>query len=130
MVEETNQFIHTHLDTVRNRMIRMSLFMEMGTLSLASGAVVAGVFGMNLTHGFEESPIAFKYARLVADTSRAHSFKALKNFFYYVDELDRIVEAKGNETFSKSEFKEVLCRLTGTKVTDEEADFIFKMFDV
>ena len=95
MVEETNQFIHTHLDTVRNRMIRMSLFMEMGTLSLATGAVIAGIFGMNLLHGAEESPTAFflttgamvmlmgavfggvasKYNRLVADTTRAHSFK-------------------------------------------------------
>ena len=95
MVEETNQFINTHLDTVRNRMIRMSLFMEMGTLSLASGAVIAGVFGMNLLHGMEESSTAFyltsgammaimlavfggvasKYNRLVADTTRAHSFK-------------------------------------------------------
>ena len=55
--------------------------------------------------------------------------QALKNFFYYVDELDRIVEARGQETLSKSEFKEVLCRLTGTHVTDEETDFIFKMFD-
>ena len=95
MVEETNQFINTHLDTVRNRILRMSLFMEMGTLSLASGAVIAGVFGMNLLHGVEESPtafyfvaggmaafmvavyggVAFKYNRLVADTTRAHSFK-------------------------------------------------------
>ena len=99
MVEETNQFIHTHLDTVRNRMIRMSLFMEMGTLSLATGAVIAGIFGMNLLHGVEESPTAFflttgamvmlmgavfggvasKYNRLVADTTRAHSFKVREN---------------------------------------------------
>ena len=76
-------------------MIRMSLFMEMGTLSLATGAVIAGVFGMNLLHGVEDSPTAFfvitgamtalmasvfgtvasKYNRLVADTTRAHSFK-------------------------------------------------------
>ena len=41
--------------------------------------------------------------------------QALKNFFYYVDELDRIVESRGQETLSKSEFKEVLCHLTGTR---------------
>ena len=46
-----------------------------------------------------------------------------------MDELDRIVESRGQETLSKKEFKEVLCRLTGTKVTDEETDFIFRMFD-
>ena len=47
-----------------------------------------------------------------------------------MDELDRIVESRGQESLSKSEFKEVLCRLTGTRVTDEENDFIFRMFDV
>ena len=37
----------------------MGLFMDMGTLSLASGAFMAGVFGMNLMHGVEEHPHAF-----------------------------------------------------------------------
>ena len=148
-VDETNQFIDTHLSSVRNRMIQMGLFMDMGTLSLASGAFLAGVFGMNLLHGIEEHPLAFylvsgsmltsmitiltvllrKYYRVVGDTSSAHSFKALKNFFRYVDELDAIVEAKGKEHFSQAEFKDVLNKLTGTNVTDEESDFIFKMFD-
>ena len=55
MIEDTNQFISAHLDSVRNKMIRMSLFMEMGALALGSGAVVGGIFGMNLTHGLEDS---------------------------------------------------------------------------
>ena len=45
MIEDTNQFISAHLDSVRNKMIRMSLFMEMGALALGSGAVVGGIFG-------------------------------------------------------------------------------------
>ena len=40
-------------------MIRLSLFLEVGALALGSGAVVGGVFGMNLTHGLEEHPTAF-----------------------------------------------------------------------
>ena len=44
MIEDTNQFIAAHLDSVRNKMIRMSLFMEMGALALGSGAVVGGIF--------------------------------------------------------------------------------------
>jgi len=148
-VDETNQFIDTHLSSVRNRMIRMGLFMDMGTLSLASGAFMAGVFGMNLLHGIEEHPHAFllvsgsmvtfmltllggvlrKYYHVVGDTREAHSFKALKNFFRYVDELEMIVDEKGKDSFTPVEFKEVLNRLTGTKVTDEEAEFIFNMFD-
>merc|ERR1712168_1715039 len=59
MIEDTNQFISAHLDSVRNKMIRLSLFMEMGAVALGSGAVAGGVFGMNLTHGLEDHPTAF-----------------------------------------------------------------------
>ena len=45
--------------SLRNKMIRLGLFMEMGAVALGSGAVVGGVFGMNLTHGLEEHPAAF-----------------------------------------------------------------------
>ena len=42
MIEDTNQFISAHLDSVRNKMIRLSLFMEMGALAL--GYVWAGFY--------------------------------------------------------------------------------------
>ena len=146
MIEDTNQFISAHLDSVRNKMIRMSLFMEMGALALGSGAVVGGIFGMNLTHGLEEHPSAFvitlggitiimtsifagfnaNYNKLKVDTTSAQSFLALKNFFTYVDDLEFIVNKK---QLNKGEFKAALNKLTGLKVTDEESDFIFKMFD-
>jgi len=149
MVEETNQFMNTHLDSVRNKLIRMQLFMEMGTLGLGSGAVTAGVFGMNLTSGLESHPTAFymacggimclfggifgvcasRYRGLMVDTSSAQSFKALKYFFRYVDELDQIVMSRGSSSFSKAEFKEILDKITATNVSEEEADFIFRMFD-
>ena len=35
---------------------RMSLVMELGALALGSGAVVGGIFGMNLATGLEEHP--------------------------------------------------------------------------
>lgn len=59
MIEDTNQFIGAHLDSVRNSMIRMSLFLEVGAVALGSGAVVGGVFGMNLLNGLESHPSAF-----------------------------------------------------------------------
>jgi len=146
MIEDTNQFISAHMDSVRNKMIRMSLFMEMGALAMGSGAVVGGIFGMNLTHGLEEHPTAFfmalggmtvmmsgifigfsaNYNKLRVDTSSAQSFKALKNFFTYVDDLEYIVNKR---KLNEKEFKEALHTLTGLKVTDEESEFIFKMFD-
>ena len=146
MIEDTNQFISAHLDSVRNKMIRMSLFMEMGALALGSGAVVGGIFGMNLTHGLEEHPSAFfvtlggisvvmtgivvgfsrNYNKLKVDTSSAQSFLALKNFFIYVDDLEFIVK---KQQLDRREFKSALNKLTGLRVTDEESDFIFTMFD-
>ena len=146
MIEDTNQFISAHLDSVRNKMIRMSLFMEMGALALGSGAVVGGIFGMNLTHGLEEHPSAFlvtlggisvvmtgivvgfsrNYNKLKVDTTSAQSFLALKNFFIYVDDLEFIVK---KQQLDRREFKSALNKLTGLRVTDEESDFIFTMFD-
>lgn len=60
------------------------------------------------------------------DTSSAHSFKALKNFFTYVDDLEYIVKKK---KLDKSEFREALNKLADLNVTEEEADFIFRMLD-
>ena len=40
MIEDTNQFVGAHLDSVRNKMIRMGLVMEMAAVALGSGAVV------------------------------------------------------------------------------------------
>eukprot|EP00088_Acartia_fossae_P025069 TRINITY_DN25935_c0_g1_i1.p1 TRINITY_DN25935_c0_g1~~TRINITY_DN25935_c0_g1_i1.p1 ORF type:complete len:451 (+),score=50.32 TRINITY_DN25935_c0_g1_i1:123-1475(+) len=148
-IEDTNHFIAAHLDTARNKMIRMSLFMEMGTLSIGSGALIAGIFGMNLTHGLEEHPTAFyatmggisaimftmftkfraNYQSLRFDTTNAHSFKVLKNFLTYVDELEDIVHSRNGEPISEGEFKSALNQLVGHKVPAEEAEFIFQMFD-
>merc|ERR1711971_1399590 len=59
MIEDTDQFISAHLDSVRNEIIKLSLFIEVGALIMASGAVVGGIFGMNLKNHIEEAPWAF-----------------------------------------------------------------------
>ena len=59
MIEDTNQFISGHMDSVRNNLIRMGLQMEMAAVALGSGAVAGGVFGMNLINGLESDPAAF-----------------------------------------------------------------------
>ena len=38
------------------KLFRLSLMLEMGALALGSGAVVGGVFGMNLVSDKEEHP--------------------------------------------------------------------------
>ncbi|XP_023328954.1 uncharacterized protein LOC111701773 [Eurytemora carolleeae] len=103
---------------------------------------------MNLTHGLESHPYAFyvtctgvsiimlstfakfrqHYRALWADTSNAHSFKVLKNFLTYVDQLEELV-TKDKMEITEKEFKQALDKITGDKVPAEEAEFIFRMFD-
>merc|ERR1711988_327627 len=59
MIEDTDQFISAHLDSVRNEIIKLSLFIEVGALIMASGAVVSGIFGMNLLNKIEEHEHGF-----------------------------------------------------------------------
>merc|ERR1719483_1752699 len=146
-VEDTDQFISAHLDSVRNEIIKMSLFIEIGGLTMGMGAVVSGIFGMNLTNAMEKNPYAFslvclglmaimlalfagfttKYLQLKADTSSAQSFTLLKNFFSYVDDLEYNVF---NKDVEKSEFKETVEKITGLKISDKESEYLFKMVDV
>ena len=60
------------------------------------------------------------------DTSSAQSFKALKSFFTYVDDLEHIVNKK---RLDSKEFREVLNQLSGLQVSEEESEFIFRMLD-
>ena len=52
-IEDTNDFINIHLNSIRNRIIKMSLFIEVGGLIMGFGAVVSGIFGMNLKNHVE-----------------------------------------------------------------------------
>ena len=147
MIEDTDQFISAHLDSVRNEIIKLSLFIEVGALIMASGAVVSGIFGMNLLNKLEEHEHGFllvclaillmmgcfyagfyqKYCQLRADTSSAHSFNLLKNFFTYVDDLEYYVFNK--KTLTAKEFKEAIEEILKLKISDKEAEYLFTMFD-
>eukprot|EP00096_Caligus_rogercresseyi_P007378 TRINITY_DN25223_c0_g1_i1.p1 TRINITY_DN25223_c0_g1~~TRINITY_DN25223_c0_g1_i1.p1 ORF type:complete len:433 (-),score=112.91 TRINITY_DN25223_c0_g1_i1:296-1594(-) len=149
MIEETNDFINTHLNTLRNKIMRMSLFMEIGTLSAGSGALVGGILGMNLTNGFEEHPSGFllvtggtgimmlsifttfamKYRALQVDTSGARSYQTLKNFFAFVDDLETSMRLSENTKLDKEEFGRLLFKVVGPGVEDKEVDLIFRLFD-
>merc|ERR1719447_1379830 len=69
---------------------------------------------------------SMKYRKLSIDTSSAQSFKALKSFFTYVDDLEYIVNKK---RLDEKEFREALNKLSGLQVSEEESDFIFRMLD-
>ena len=135
MIEDTDQFISVHLDSVRNEMIKMGLFLEMGALVMASGAVMAGIFGMNFPNFVEGYENAFNsvclsiivsmslfflglyktYLKLEADTTSAQSFSLLKNFYTYVDDLEYNVYKK---TIKKSEVKDIKDKVENQKLND------------
>jgi len=58
-VQSKQELVAISLAAFRNRMIRMNLYLSIGAVGIASSTATAGYFGMNLTHGFEESPTAF-----------------------------------------------------------------------
>jgi hypothetical protein len=151
LIEDTDQFISAHLDSVRNEFIKMSLFIEVSGVILGFGAVVGGVFGMNLDNKIEDpakaglgTPWAFlvncvltvvimllfflgftkKYYQLKADTSSAQSFTLLKIFFTYIDDLEYHVV---NKKIEKGEFKDAVEKITGLKITDNESEDLFKV---
>ena len=78
-----------------------------------------------ICHNFCQDLI-FVLRKLKVDTSSAQSFKALKSFFTYVDDLEHIVNKK---RLDSKEFREVLNQLTGLQVSEEESEFIFRMLD-
>ena len=47
-IEDTEQFISAHMDSLRNDLLKASLLLEIGGFIMGFGAVVGGIFGMNL----------------------------------------------------------------------------------
>ena len=143
MIEDTDQFISVHLDSVRNEMIKMGLFLEMGALVMAFGAVMAGIFGMNFPNFVEGYENAFNsvclsifvsmtllflglyktYQKLEADTTSAQSFSLLRDFYTYADDLEYNVHSK---TIKKSETTDVTDQAENQKIDDFEYDFYGK----
>ena len=57
VIEDTDQFISAHMDSVRNEIIKMTLFTEVGGVIMGFGAVVSGIFGMNLDNKMDLRPL-------------------------------------------------------------------------
>ena len=68
-----------------------------------------------------------KFYQLRTDTTSAHSFTLLKNFFNHVDDLE---EHLFNRKMGKGEFKESVEKITGLRVNDREADLLARMVEV
>lgn len=54
-VKATENVTQIRLDAMRNRILRLEVFLNLGAVSVATGGLVAGAFGMNLKTGIEET---------------------------------------------------------------------------
>ncbi|KAL9709829.1 magnesium ion transporter [Leucoagaricus gongylophorus] len=58
-VQSTQEIVELILDSNRNALLALDLKVSIATMGLGTGALVAGLFGMNLTSHMEEHPYAF-----------------------------------------------------------------------
>ncbi|KXN91819.1 Mitochondrial inner membrane magnesium transporter mrs2 [Leucoagaricus sp. SymC.cos] len=58
-VQSTQEIAELILDSNRNALLALDLKVSIATMGLGTGALVAGLFGMNLTSRLEEHPYAF-----------------------------------------------------------------------
>lgn len=58
-IDNTEEVVEIQLDTARNRILTLGFVLNVFTCVMSFCAMLAGVFGMNLTSGIEDSDIAF-----------------------------------------------------------------------
>jgi len=76
-VKSTENVTQIRLDAMRNRVLRLEVYLNIATVSLAAGGVVAGVFGMNLLSGLEEDPHAFAITSAAAFATVLLTFRGI-----------------------------------------------------
>ncbi|KAL5521712.1 MRS2 [Sanghuangporus sanghuang] len=67
-VQSTQEIVELILDSNRNALLALDLQVSIGTLGIGTGALIAGLFGMNLTSHMEESEWAFAEMSALAVT--------------------------------------------------------------
>ena len=58
-IEDCEQFVSIHLDSVRNQIMKIGVFFEFAALTSGFGMLVGGFFGMNTMSGLEETEHAW-----------------------------------------------------------------------
>ena len=60
-VQSEQELIAMSLDSYRNKIVTMNLYLSITGISIAMLTAVAGFYGMNLTHGYEHAPQTMFY---------------------------------------------------------------------
>ncbi|XP_073109332.1 magnesium transporter MRS2-I-like [Elaeis guineensis] len=54
-IDDTEDYINIQLENHRNQLIQLELFLSSGTVCLSIGALVCGIFGMNLPYSWKHN---------------------------------------------------------------------------
>ncbi|KAA8493550.1 Mitochondrial inner membrane magnesium transporter mrs2 [Porphyridium purpureum] len=82
-VKSTENVTQIRLDAMRNRVLRLEVYLNIATVSIASGGTVAACFGMNLLSGLEESPHAFYAISLASVSTCVLMFRGILAFLKF-----------------------------------------------
>lgn len=143
------------MDAYRNNMIRMNLSIAITSLGFATTTTVAGLYGMNLVHGYEESPTAFFNVVLATSTvgicvitscmayisgsnmtkrtlEKMNEIKTVNRALMNMKALDYTIKklVEDDVAMNKEEFRTHLtsCQRSAN-IQDDEVDFLFDIFD-
>ncbi|BBN11788.1 magnesium transporter [Marchantia polymorpha subsp. ruderalis] len=155
-MEAAQEIWELGLDTTRNRIIRMNLYISISTLSISLATLPAAFFGMNLVSGFEDHPtlfytivacasvaplalctgilVGFRLWPKVVDKRRAQDLAGLRDLLQHLDSIDDIIQSVAREVAGKAltrkEFQDVLRSHPSSRfMRQKELDLIFRMFD-
>lgn len=150
-VESAQGIYELKLDTHRNFLIRVNLQLSLASVSLASGTLISGYFGMNILNGFEDDQLMFyticgsvsamtllSYWLMSKTISFISPFRSTSkevdpftNIFENLDSIQKLVmylrPSHTSEGMTKEEFFNALKPLN---VSDEAAKLLHQTFDV
>ncbi|CAK9001910.1 Mitochondrial inner membrane magnesium transporter mrs2 (RNA-splicing protein mrs2) [Durusdinium trenchii] len=152
-VESTQSIIELKLDTHRNHMLRVNIQIAMGSMALALGTTLSGIFGANLTNGLEHHPTAFFWLVGISTASIAALYNYLRfrveqsspsaqqqgtfdSIFNHLEEIQQIMgvvksrRKAGARHLSRGELRSMLRKIAGVNVADDDVDIIFETFDL
>ena len=64
-IENSLEVINIHLNSQRNKIINLSLLMDMLAVTCGIGAVIGGIFGMNMKNHLEDDQFAFYWVIMI-----------------------------------------------------------------
>ena len=73
-IDDTEDFVNIELDSQRNQLIKLELILTTATLFISIYGVIAGVFGMNLRNGSEDSKYTFVLVNAVCTGATIGAF--------------------------------------------------------